>query len=124
VFTSALWFYMTPQSPKPSIHDVATGYMVPTAADDAAGFGAGFGVTTNIINGGQECGGGWENNKSQSRIDYYQNFLEYFDLPEEDESTMTCGNLSSSFPTGGYGDAFAYFDKGWGSDAECIPVKW
>ena len=49
---------MTPQSPKPSIHDVATGFMVPTAADDAAGFGAGFGVTTNIINGGQECGGG------------------------------------------------------------------
>ena len=58
VFTSALWFYMTPQSPKPSIHDVSTGFMVPTAADIAAGFGPNFGVTTNIINGGLECGSG------------------------------------------------------------------
>jgi chitinase len=33
VFTSALWFYMTPQSPKPSIHDVMTGFMIPTDAD-------------------------------------------------------------------------------------------
>jgi len=55
---------MTPQSPKPSIHDVATGFMVPTASDTTAGFGPNFGVTTNIINGGQECGGGWENAKS------------------------------------------------------------
>jgi len=52
VFTSALWFYMTPQSPKPSIHDVASGFMVPTDADKAAGITAGFGATTNIINGG------------------------------------------------------------------------
>ena len=52
VFTSALWFYMTPQSPKPSIHDVATGFMVPTSADVNAGFHSGFGTTTNIINGG------------------------------------------------------------------------
>ena len=84
--------------------------MIPTAADTSAGFGANFGVTTNIINGGQECGGGWENSKSESRISYYTEFLNYFDLPAEDRDTMTCGNLSSSFPTGGYGDAFAYFD--------------
>lgn len=31
VFTSALWFYMTPQYPKPSSHDVMAGFMVPTA---------------------------------------------------------------------------------------------
>ena len=124
VFTSALWFYMTPQSPKPSIHDVATGFMVPTASDISAGFGANFGVTTNIINGGQECGGGWENTKSESRISYYTEFLNYFGLPAEARETMTCGNLSSSFPTGGYGDAFAYFDQGWNGEAECIPVKW
>lgn len=32
-FTAALWFYMTPQSPIPSMHDVATGFFVPTSAD-------------------------------------------------------------------------------------------
>lgn len=38
------------------MHDVATGYFVPTETDTAAGFGKGnFGITTNIINGGQEC---------------------------------------------------------------------
>lgn len=71
VFTSALWFYMTPQSPKPSIHDVATGFMVPTSADDDAQMGPTFGTSTNIINGGQECGGGGENEKSISRIEYF-----------------------------------------------------
>jgi hypothetical protein len=98
--------------------------MVPTAADIAAGFGPNFGVTTNIINGGQECGAGFENTKSQSRIDYYTEFLNYFGLPSEDNDTKTCGNLSSSFPVGGYGDAFAYFDLGWDGETECIPVKW
>jgi hypothetical protein len=110
VFTSALWFYMTPQSPKPSIHDVATGFMVPTGTDVNGGFGPTFGTSTNIINGGQECGAGWENTKSESRIDYYTNLLDYFDLPEEDYDTKTCGGQSSSFPDGGYGDAMAYFD--------------
>jgi len=60
VFTSALWFYMTPQSPKPSIHDVITGFMVPTDADISANIEATFGTTTNIINGGHECGKGSE----------------------------------------------------------------
>lgn len=32
-FESALWFYMTPQSPKPSMHDVTTGYYNPSAYD-------------------------------------------------------------------------------------------
>jgi hypothetical protein len=85
---------------------------------------AGFGVTTNIINGGQECGGGFENTKSQSRITYYQAFLDYFDLPAEQESTMTCGGQPSAFPDGGYGDALAYFDEDWSGDEKCRIVKW
>jgi len=124
VFLSALWFYMTPQSPKPSVHDVATGFMVPTDADKAAGFLPGFGITTNIINGGQECGRGVEDRRSQWRIDYYKEFLKYFELPEEDEARMTCGNLSHNFPLGGYGDAMAYFDEDWTSTVNCNPVKW
>jgi hypothetical protein len=124
VFTSALWFYMTPQSPKPSIHDVAAGFFEPTAADLNGGFVAGFGITTNIINGGQECGAGHENSKSQSRIDYFQEFLDFFELPDEDESTMTCGGMSSGFPEGGFGDAFAYFDTDWSGGNKCAPVKW
>jgi len=49
--SAALWFYMNPQDPKPSMHDVITGYFVPTAADKAVNLGADFGTTTNILNG-------------------------------------------------------------------------
>merc|ERR1712110_1207945 len=34
-WAAAVWFYMTPLSPKPSIHDILTGYCVPNAVDEA-----------------------------------------------------------------------------------------
>merc|ERR1712066_1163324 len=38
--------------------------------------------------------------------------LEYFDLPDEDESTMGCGTQSNSFPWDGYGMLnHSYFHK-------------
>ena len=88
VFSSALWFYMTPQSPKPSIHDVTTGFMIPTDADTMAGIGANFGATINIINGGIECGRSTD--QAKNRIKYYKAFLDYFKLPEEEESSLSC----------------------------------
>jgi hypothetical protein len=42
-FRTALWFWMTPQSPKPSAHDVMAGRWTPSAADAAAGRTPGFG---------------------------------------------------------------------------------
>ncbi len=54
-FLTALWFWMRPQAPKPSAHDVMTGGWVPDDQDIAAGRLAGFGATINIINGGLEC---------------------------------------------------------------------
>ncbi|RXI09755.1 hypothetical protein DVH24_030254 [Malus domestica] len=47
---------MTEQKPKPSSHDVMVGLYVPTEADVAANRTVGFGLVTNIINGGLECG--------------------------------------------------------------------
>ena len=55
-FASAMWFYMTPQSPKPSMHDVMTGYFTPNAYDLSINIQDGFGTTIHIINGGLECG--------------------------------------------------------------------
>jgi chitinase len=51
-----MWFYMTPQSPKPSMHEVATGFWKPNTKDGKADIDFGFGATINIINGGLECG--------------------------------------------------------------------
>ena len=53
---TALWFWMTPQQPKPSAHDVMVGSWVPSQPDMDIGRVPGFGMTTNIINGGLECG--------------------------------------------------------------------
>ncbi|XP_039136058.1 chitinase 10-like [Dioscorea cayenensis subsp. rotundata] len=55
-FKTALWFWMTPRDPKPSCHDVMVGRYRPTKADLAANRTGGFGLVTNIINGGLECG--------------------------------------------------------------------
>src|SRR5450432_753439 len=55
-FGSGLWFWMTPQYPKPSCHDIMTGNWHPTAKDSAGSRLPGFGATLNVINGGVECG--------------------------------------------------------------------
>lgn len=60
-FASALWFYLSPQYPKPSMHDVVVEYWKPNKHDKKIKIIKGFGVTTNIINGGIECG---KNSKS------------------------------------------------------------
>ncbi len=55
-FATALWFWMTPQPPKPSAHDVMVGAWTPSDDDMNKGRLPGFGMTINIINGGLECG--------------------------------------------------------------------
>lgn len=55
-FRAALWFWMTPQAPKPSCHAVMTGGYAPSAQDTSGNRLPGFGVTVLIINGGLECG--------------------------------------------------------------------
>lgn len=72
-FSSAMWFYMTPQAPKPSMHEIATKLYVPSAYDVSQGLGSVFGATTMVINGGLECTtpDGQENGNSQLRSSYY-----------------------------------------------------
>ena len=80
-----MWFYMSPQAPKPSIHELATKLYVPNASDVTLGLGSVFGATTMVINGGLECDteDGVENENSAKRLGYYQEFLTYFGLPAE-----------------------------------------
>ncbi|KAF7019745.1 hypothetical protein CFC21_032888 [Triticum aestivum] len=72
-FKTALWFWMTPQANKPSSHAVITGQWTPTAADNAAGRVPGYGVITNIINRGLECGRG-QDSRVADRIRFYQRY--------------------------------------------------
>nr|prf basic chitinase [Oryza sativa] len=74
-FDTAFWFWMTPQSPKPSCNAVATGQWTPSADDQRAGRVPGYGVITNIINGGLECGHG-EDDRIADRIGFYKRYCD------------------------------------------------
>lgn len=76
-FASALWFWTTPQYPKPSCHDVINNTWTPNTQDTLGNRFPGFGAVVNVINGGIEC------NKPPSastnyRYGYYQFFCRYF----------------------------------------------
>lgn len=47
--TSALWVYMTPRYPKPSAHDVMTGFYEPNGTDLINSAGNNFGTTIDIM---------------------------------------------------------------------------
>ena len=64
-FMTALWFWMTPQSPKPSCHDAIRS--------------SGFGMTIFIINGGLECGANASSQgreQAQKRAEFYLDFCQ------------------------------------------------
>ena len=74
-FKTAIYFWMTPQTYKPSAHDVMTGKWHPNAADKAAGRMPGFGMTINIVNGAVECNKGENIYSMNDRIGFYRYFL-------------------------------------------------
>ncbi len=84
-FRAALWFWMREQRPKPSCHDVVCGKWIPSEQDRQQGRKPGFGMTINIINGGEEC----QSKKPeivknrQDRIGFYRHFAALLHVPVE-----------------------------------------
>nr|AIA78391.1 chitinase 5 [Oryza sativa Japonica Group] len=76
-FKTALWYWMTPQGNKPSSHDVVTGRWTPRR--DVAAVRTGYGVITNIVNGGLECGDG-PDDRVANRIGFYQAYCGAFGI--------------------------------------------
>ena len=74
-FQTALWFWMTPQSPKPSCHAVMTGGWMPSPDDASKGRAPGFGMTINIINGGLECSIPTDG-RVRDRVGFYERFTQ------------------------------------------------
>ncbi|XP_050231732.1 inactive chitinase-like protein 1 [Mercurialis annua] len=69
-FKAAIRFWMTPQSPKPSCHDIITGRWATYGADCSGGQLTGSGVLTNIIDGALECGQRWDT-RVGDHIEFY-----------------------------------------------------
>jgi len=91
-FKTAIYFWMTPQLPKPSAHDVMTGIWQPSAADKATGRTPGFGMTINIINGLIECNKGNGVSSMNDRIGYYHHFLKLMGASDPD-CACDCGSM-------------------------------
>ncbi|HXB94811.1 MAG TPA: chitinase [Puia sp.] len=84
-FRAAIWFWMKGQPPKPSCHDVICGKWQPAEQDLRLGRRPGFGMTINIINGGEECKSGdpeIEKNRAD-RIGFYRHFASLLKVPVE-----------------------------------------
>ncbi|MBE4589200.1 chitinase [Vibrio navarrensis] len=88
---SAIWFFLTPQAPKPAMLHVIDRTWVPSQREIDAGIGYGFGTTINVINGGIECG---EQNKNKgqpvNRIRYWEGLAEHYQIPIEVDEKNTC----------------------------------
>lgn len=91
-FKTAIYFWMTPQTLKPSAHDVMTGKWQPNATDKAKGRTPGFGMTINIINGAVECNHGDNMFSMNDRIGFYQHFLKEFGITDIN-CACSCGKM-------------------------------
>lgn len=109
---SAVFFLVYPASPKPSMLHVVDGTWQPNAVDTAAGIRPGFGATTNIINGGIECGQGAEKPQSVNRIAYYRQHAAALGVPIGPQEELGCAN-QKRFEVGGAGALDIYWDQDW-----------
>lgn len=88
---SAIWFFLTPQAPKPAMLHVIDRTWTPSQREVDAGIGYGFGTTINVINGGIECG---EQNKNKgqpvNRIRYWEGLSAHYTIPIKPDEKNTC----------------------------------
>ena len=110
-FLSALWIYMTPRSPMPSMHEVATGFYKPNQHDELSQIFPAFGATTNIFNGNKECNVefGTESDSAYHRAQIYLDLLTFFNL--HPEYHLGCSKMGP-FPEEGSAAHAQYFTKG------------
>ncbi|MCX8957118.1 chitinase [Erwinia psidii] len=113
---SAIFFYIYPQPPKPSMQFVIDGTWQPNDYDKAAGLVPGFGVTTQIINGGVECGGSQEIAQSLNRIKYYEAFAKELNVPVGADAVLGCKNMQQ-FSERGAGAIPVYWEESWDYNA-------
>ena len=110
---SAVFFFVYPEPPIPSMLHVIDGTWQPNDHDKANGLVDGFGVTIQSINGGVECGGAEENAQSLNRIGYHKEFANYLKVPVADDVVLGCKNLKQ-LDEGGAGAVPINWEEDWG----------
>jgi len=118
-FASALWFYATPQPPKPSMLAVVHQTWEPSSEDLEGGRTYGFGVTTMIVNGGIECGEEATNQQgSRTRQAAYIHYAKYFDIDIRGEK-LDCTDMEAFDATGSSNPSIY-----WAPEHGCTPATW
>ncbi|WP_227011624.1 chitinase [Paenibacillus lutimineralis] len=91
-FMTAILFWMTPQPPKPSAHDVVVGNWTPSESEISKGLTqAGFGITIMIINGILEGNLAETDRRINSRVGYYRKITTQMGISIEGEKLNTVG---------------------------------
>jgi len=93
-YKAAIWFWMTAQSPKPSCHAVMTGQWVPSSSDADMGRTPGFGMCTNVINGGIECNKATDA-KVIDRVEFFRRYTGILGVSMPSDSTLYCDQMTS-----------------------------
>ncbi|MGS0743332.1 glycoside hydrolase family 19 protein [Glaciimonas sp. GG7] len=107
---SAMFFFVTPQPPKPSMLHVIDGTWQPNEYDKKTGVIPGFGVTTMIINGGHECGGTVEVAQSENRLNYFKGFSHALNVDIPENEKLGCTKMQA-FAEGGAGAILLSWDE-------------
>ena len=140
-FASAVYFFMQPRPPKPSMFELIYGYWtapeVNSATDvDSKEPGPSFGASIMIINGGIECGGSKATAQAANRVKYYTGFMDYFGLDPEmgitynkdgvqthKTASMSCMNMLAFEPS--HGAAYpSYWEEDWSALGQCQLVTY
>ena len=140
-FASAVYFFMQPRPPKPSMFELIYGYWsAPTVNSatevDSKEPGPSFGASIMIINGGIECGGSKATAQAANRVKYYNGFMDYFGLDPEmgitydktgvqthKTASMSCMNMLAFEPS--HGAAYpSYWEEDWSALGQCQLVTY
>ena len=116
-FAATMWFFVSPQPPKPSMLQVLDGSWVPNAKDTSSKLEPGFGATTMIINGAQECGG--FNQQAQNRANYYTDYAQKLGVDITGEKLL-CNDMQQFSEQGSAGSLDLY----WAPESNCQLVNW
>ncbi|WP_028545318.1 chitinase [Paenibacillus taiwanensis] len=91
-FMTAILFWMTPQAPKPSAHDVMVGKWKPTKELTAKGLNSpGFGITIMVLNGLEANLGETEGSPVKRRAGHYRDITTKMGIDVSNEKLDTLG---------------------------------
>ena len=116
-FAASMWFFVTPQPPKPSMLQVLEDSWTPNSHDVGSKLKPGFGATIMIINGEIECGKYTQ--QAQNRAKYYKEYASKMGVKRTGEK-LNCNDMKP-FSSGGSAGRLALY---WAPESGCKLVTW